>query len=424
MPTLLFVESNTTGTGMLALRQARALGMEPVLLTNRPDRYHGLPETGATVVVCDTNRWDELRHAALGAIRPPIAGITTTSEFYLPAAARLAVESGLPGNPPEAVAACRDKAATRDLLRSAGLPQPLCTLVRSERDVASAVRFAGLPCVVKPVDGTGSEHVSVCGTVVEARDRVAAILAVATNVRGQATAGAALVEAYLPGPEVSVEMFSHAGHHHCVGVTEKQVGAPPSTVEQRHLFPAGLQSARATAVVETVVRALDTVGIRTGPSHTEVRLGGDRGDIAIVEINARLAGGMIPQLVRLVDGVDLLDQQLRVSCGLPPLLAARRRGVAGIQFVTTDSEGTLDRVVGVAAAQRVVGVTEATITAVAGSRVGPARSAYDRLGYVIAAGPSRAAVADSLDTAVVLLRPVVHPVPVTPWAPPAGRSPR
>lgn len=58
---MLFVESNTTGTGMIALSRARELGLTPVLLTAGPQRYAGLAETGAEVVVCDTGSLTELR---------------------------------------------------------------------------------------------------------------------------------------------------------------------------------------------------------------------------------------------------------------------------------------------------------------------------------------------------------------------------
>ncbi|MFE3288729.1 pyridoxal-phosphate dependent enzyme, partial [Streptomyces sp. NPDC059233] len=88
---LLFVESNTTGTGMLALDRARELGTVPVLLTADPDRYRGLAETGAEVVRCDTNSDAALRAAVQERFRrEEIAGVTTTSDFYVPAAARIA----------------------------------------------------------------------------------------------------------------------------------------------------------------------------------------------------------------------------------------------------------------------------------------------------------------------------------------------
>jgi hypothetical protein len=57
---------------------------------------------------------------------------------------------GLPGNPPDAIASCRDKARTRSALSSAGLPQPRWIAVTDPDAAADAVARVGLPCVVKP----------------------------------------------------------------------------------------------------------------------------------------------------------------------------------------------------------------------------------------------------------------------------------
>ncbi len=104
---LVFVESNTTGTGMLALARARDLGLAPVLLTNRPSRYPGIGEADCEIIRCDTNSADAPAAALHAHFAPDeVAGITTTSEFYLEAAASLAESLGLPGNPPAAVGRC------------------------------------------------------------------------------------------------------------------------------------------------------------------------------------------------------------------------------------------------------------------------------------------------------------------------------
>ena len=121
-------ESNTTGTGMLALRTAARLGTAPVLLANRPSRYAGLDRSRARVVECDTN--DEAALAAVVAGLGPLAGVTTTSEFYTAAAAGLAAAHGRPANPVTALRTCRDKSRTRAALDAAGIRQPRWVAVR------------------------------------------------------------------------------------------------------------------------------------------------------------------------------------------------------------------------------------------------------------------------------------------------------
>lgn len=409
-PALLFVEANTTGTGMLALGHARRLGYEPVFLTRDPARYRGLDETGARIVLCDTNDRAELfaaadRLAAESGSGPGLAGVTTTSDFYLLAVAALAEHLGLPGNSEAVVRTCRDKAAVREALAARGIDQPAFAEVSSLDQAADAVRAVGLPCVVKPVDGSGSENVRICHTMAQARSQLAAVLAAHVNVRGQASARRALVEEYIVGPELSVEMFSEAGIAHGIGITEKSVTAPPHAVEWRHLYPALLDPGRTREIFAAVGATLAAVGYRTGPSHTEIRLGA-RGPM-LIEINPRLAGGMIPELVRLVDGVDLLEQQVRCAVGEKARLTARRTAVAGIRFLTAEREGVVQAVRGLDQARALEHITQVTVTAAAGTTVGPPRDAYGRLGYAIAASPSRELTVRGLDQAFELLRPEI-----------------
>ncbi|MFJ6515814.1 pyridoxal-phosphate dependent enzyme [Streptomyces sp. NPDC091406] len=405
---LLFVEANTSGTGVQALRTAAGLGLTAVLLTAKPERYAGLDGTGCEVLVCDTNDLPALRGLIQQHFRrEEIAGITTTSDFYVPTVAALADWLGLPGNPEDAAAACRNKARLRETLATAGVGQPRFAVVTDEARTAGAVAEVGLPCVVKPADDSGSNDVLLCTTVEEAVAHAARVLAVHTNVRGLPTARTVLVEEYLDAPEYSVEMFSEDGEAVCVGVTAKHLTGLPHFVECRHLFPAELPDAVREELAETVRRALKAVGIRTGPTHTEVKLT-EHGP-AVVEINPRLAGGMIPELIRLATGSDLLEQQIRAAAALPVDLAADRSGHAGIQFLLADRPGTLEAVAGADEARALDGVERVTVTAREGAAVRPPQNAYDRLGHIVAAGAGSAEVTDALDAALrtvdVRLRP-------------------
>ncbi|WP_199571630.1 pyridoxal-phosphate dependent enzyme [Streptomyces murinus] len=401
---LVFVESNTTGTGMLALELAREeLDTVPVLLTGDPDRYRGLAATGAEVIRCDTNSDAALRAAVQDRFRrEEIAGITTTSDFYVPAAARLARWLGLPGNPPEAVTACRDKSALRALLESAGVRQPRYAVVRDASEVTAAVARTGLPCVVKPADDSGSVNVLLCADEATATAHAERVLAVTTNVRGMPTARTVLVEEYLDAPEYSVEMFTWEGRAECVGITEKSVTGTPHFVEHRHLFPAPLPAETAQRITETVTAALDAAGIRLGATHTEVKLTAE--GPAVIEINPRPAGGMIPELIRLATGVDLLEQQLRTAVGLAPALKPAQDAHAGIQFLLPDADGVLDAVDGTQEAAAVPDVEAVTVTAAPGTVVRRPRSAGDRIGHVIAGHPTPERVTAALDEARRLLR--------------------
>jgi cysteine synthase A len=396
---LVFIESNTTGTGMIALRTAARLGVEPVLLTDRPSRYRGLAETRCRVIETATSEPAAVRAALRTLGEERLAGVCTTSDYYLDLCAELAAAHCLPGNPVEAINTCRNKALTRKALAAAGIHQPRSVAVVDPDEAVAAVALTGLPCVVKPADGSGSTLVRLCDSAESVAKQVAEIMAVTANARGLPTKGTALVEEFVDGPEFSVEMFSVDGIHHTIGVTRKRLGALPHFVEAGHDFPAQLSTG---ALTDTVTAALDAVGFRWGATHTEVRRT-DRGP-AVIEVNARLAGGMIPELVRLATGVDLLEQQLRAAIGLPVLLTPTRHRCCGIRFVLAESAGVLAGVQGLDLASRVPGVDRVLITAAEGSAVLPAQDFSHRLGYVIAVGDTPAQVDASLETAMGHLR--------------------
>ncbi|MCS0465491.1 hypothetical protein LV178_08515, partial [Burkholderia mallei] len=79
-------------------------------------------------------------------------------------------------------------------------------------------------------------------------------------------------------------------------------------------------------IERTVLRALDALGYAFGPAHTELRVRGDT--VTIIEINPRLAGGLIPVLLGEVFDVDLLDHVLDMWLGVAAFadLTAKRYG--------------------------------------------------------------------------------------------------
>lgn len=396
---LVFIESNTTGTGMTALVRARDAGFHPVLYTADPARYRGLADTGATLVTCDTGDAEAVylrMMSGVGATR--LAGVTTTSDFYLEMVAALAARARRSGNRPEAVAVCRNKARTRRTLADAGIPQPRYAIVRDVAAVADAVQDVGLPCVVKPADDSGSNNVVLCRTAAAAERHAGDILRVAFNARGQPTTATVLVEEYLPGAEFSVETFSSGGIAELVGITAKHVGFAPHFVETGHVFPASLPAATTARLWTTVDHALKAVGYEWGPAHTEVKIT-TGGQVSVVEINARLAGGMIPELIRLAYGVDLVQQQICASVDRPVHLKPTVSRYAGIRFLAASRAGRLQAVHGLDRARRVPGITAVEVTRNLASEVVPPTCAYDRIGFVIAACDHEADLAGALDEA-------------------------
>lgn len=399
---LLFLEANTTGSGMLALQKARQMGFRPVFLTNNPGHYLGLEESPAEVIRCNTNNLASVQAAIQNQVGlAHLRGITTTSDFYVEMVAALSSVFNLPGNPLESLHVCRNKALTRARLAAARIRQPLFLTVRAEKEAKIAVKKLGLPCVVKPADDSGSNNVKLCYDEEEVVSLVAHILSLEENMRGQPIVRTVLLEQFIDAPEYSVEMFSHKGNAICIGITEKKLTGLPFFVEARHIFPAPLASQIQEEIILTVQKALEAVGFQNGPTHTEVKL--TREGCSIIEINARLAGGMIPELIQYAAGIDMLEAQICMASQQKIVLDRKYHQSAGIQFVVAEKEGVFCGIEGVSEVEQLSSVKRVAITYKRGQRMRCPQNAYDRLGYVIVAANTYGETEQALAQAVHML---------------------
>lgn len=396
-PVLALVESNTTGTGRSFAAAARARGLRPVVVSPRPERYPWVEEDAVDTAWADTADSASVAAAARAAAASGLAGLVTSSEYFVAVTARAAAALGLPGADAAAVDRCRDKRRQRLALRAAGVAVPRFAAARSPGEAVGAARSLGFPVVVKPVDGTGSRGVRRCAGAAEVEDCAAALLTAGCDERGRAPIRTVLVEEYVRGPEFSVETFGTG----VVGVTVKHLGPEPSFVECGHDFPAGPDDLAGADPGAPALASLRALGLGYGPAHVEIRLGRD-GPV-VIEVNPRLAGGRIPTLVHLATGVDLVRATVDAAIGDDRPLPEPGAGHSSIRFLVPTVAGRVRRTGGVAAAAAVPGLVDVALTARPGQQVGGTGSFLDRVGYVITAAPTAPAARAAADTALGLL---------------------
>jgi biotin carboxylase len=408
-----FVESNTTGTGAMAVERLLAAGHAVTFLTRSRRKYPFLqaPRRHPELRVADaeTNHPERLvdavrRMQACG----PVDALLTFSEFYVEIVAEVAGRCGLRGLHPSAARSCRNKHLTRCALRAAGLAVPDFWMVTSERHARRIAHKVRYPCVVKPPADSSSHGVRMVRDADELVEAYRLLSAWRENVRGQRLDGRVLIEDLIEGPEYSVETISAPGAAaQVIGVTDKHLSDPPHFVELGHDFPSRAEPRVRRALAETTVRALEAVGFDFGPAHTEVRW--TAAGPVVVEINARLAGGMIPELVWHATGIDLMGAWFELLLGNGVQLEPTRAYTASIRFVTSSRRGRLAAVSGLAHARSLPHVQEVALSRPMGEPVRPPEDAYDRLGYVIAAGEDGARVERAALEALRAIRLDVEP---------------
>jgi predicted ATP-grasp superfamily ATP-dependent carboligase len=254
---------------------------------------------------------DDLREHSVG-------GITTFADAGLRSAAALADAIGVPGHRAEVAIALTDKVAQRTALAAAGLPTPgFCQVdpdmpARAIEAAAAGLRY---PAVVKPAVGTGGrDTLAVSG--------IAALVAELNRRRAGGDRRPVIVEEcfgrYPPeaidgfGDYVSVELLAGAGRVDVLAVSGRMPLTPPFRETGSFLpsQPAGRELAEVEAVAVAAVAAL---GVRVGCLHVEIKRTPD--GPRVIEVNGRVAGGGIPELVRAAGGVDLYGAAAAVAMG-------------------------------------------------------------------------------------------------------------
>lgn len=250
----------------------------------------------------------------------PVRGTYAGYETTLRTQARLRQHYGLPGSTPEQVAFLLDKLAVRTRLRDAGLSR-----LRAVDDPAlrglSQWPFPGRAAFLKPVNGTGSIYVRRCTSLVDVQEHLAEWDGDARPLKRFAIdhlkAGRGLfLEEEAPGELLSVEGYCHRGAFVPIGITDRTVLARDVAVEMGNTFPC--PHPRRDAIVERARQIHACLGIEHGPTHTELIVPHDGGDIELVELNARFAGGDILILIDHALGIRVEDELVRLATGAAP----------------------------------------------------------------------------------------------------------
>ncbi len=315
-------------------------------------------------------------------------------------AARIAEKLGLP-HPIEPAAAvlATSKLRQRERFADEAVPHPRYEVCATVEEAAGAAGRLGYPCVVKAPDRQGQKGLAL---VREAGELGAAF----ETALGEARSPVVMVEELVPGREVTVNACSLGGRFVPLTVTDRLVAEPPAFgVALAHVWPSSLAPVEIGAAVEAAGKAAAALGIREGPTYTQVVVG-ERG-ARVVELAARVGGGHDAELCEAALGVDLNGLAIAAALGEPieeeRLRPVARAGGACVRFLVPEP-GELAAVSGVEEAARVEGVVWVRVYREPGAVLGPLRRGSDRAGAVLAVGRTREQALGRADRAAALVR--------------------
>lgn len=301
--------------------------------------------------------------------------MTLATDMPMRSIAAATTKLGLPGISMDTAIKTTDKGEMIKAFKANDVASPWYYIVHylqeiDELDIA-------YPCIVKPTDNAGSRGVF----MVQSRKELDKAFAYSQS---ESRSGAVIVEEYMTGHEVSVEVMVVDGEPHILAVTDKLTTGIPHFVEMGHSQPSQLPSGTVAEIKTLAIKAVKAVGINCGPAHVEIMATPDWPKM--VELGARMGGDCITtHLVPLSTGIDMIKATIDVSLGLKPDISPKFNKGAAIRFFEAPC-GIIKAIEGVEEARKIEGVNDILFTKSVDDTITDIHSSTDRVGFVIAQG--------------------------------------
>jgi hypothetical protein len=350
------------------------------------------------------SRCVEVSGFELGAVREavmlihrhdPIDAVLCLIDIRMVAASAIAEDLELPFIPPATASLLRDKYAVRMKLAESGLAPDPFALATTNEALWQAVEKVGLPALIKPCDGYGSQNVVILRDPIDLDPMLAPIDAMlpsnADYGLGVRANDRLLVERWLQGLIIGCDTMSFGGRHLLFGVNEKIFFEPPSfAIRGGSFVPAGPWC---SGIERYAFSLLDAVGFEVGAAHIEMILTAD--GPRLIEINPRIVGAKIVRLVSMALGRPVYEDLIALHLGEGlPTLDGGTSNVAASRWLIAPLEG---RIRTISLPSQTDGIRCVEMLRGVGDLVRPPFENADRLGYVMAVGPSREAAERAAD---------------------------
>ena len=251
------------------------------------------------------------------------------------------------------------------------------------------------PCIMKPTDNAGSHGVVLAHSFDE-------LLQSYEYSRASARHGRVIIEEYLQGNEVSVEVMVVDGKVNVLQITDKLTTGAPHFVEMGHSQPSRHPLETQKAIKDLAAQACNAVGIDQGPAHVEMMVT-ERGPV-MIELGARMGGDNITTaLVPLSTGIDMVKATIDVALGNTPDIEPKCQCGSAIRYLEAP-EGVIASITGVEEAKQMPHVKDVIMTKTVGDPSTPIHCSNDRIGSVITQAATAEEAVKACEIAMKLIK--------------------
>lgn len=305
--------------------------------------------------------------------------VTGACDAGVVASSYLCSELGLPGHSPETAINATNKLKMLKAFEKNNVAHPMFQVANKD-NIDTFKMTIPYPAISKPVDNSGSR--GICFIENESQLNEALLYSVKSS-----TSGDILVEEYMSGPEVSVEVIVINGVPHVLQITDKITSGQPYFFEIGHSQPSSLPDETKNRIRELAKQACIAVGIQNSPAHVEIKI--TENGPKMVELGARMGGDCISTylLNTSVKGFAFAETAIRIALGEPidNISYDESGNAVAVRFILAQ-EGTIQSITGVEEAQKIEGVILLQISAGEGQHYQKTVDNASRIGFVVAKG--------------------------------------
>ena len=301
--------------------------------------------------------------------------MTLATDMPIRSVAYACEKLGLAGISYETALKATDKGKMMRAFEVHNVARPWYYILNGPAELDQVIYSLTFPCISKPTDNSGSRGV----VLIENAEQLRTAVLYSFN---QSRKGGVIIEEYMQGPEVSVEVMVLNGVPYVLQVTDKVTTGAPHFVEMGHSQPSQLPLDTVSAIRDLAAKAVLAVGIQSGPAHVEI-ISDEQGP-RMVELGARMGGDCITtQLVPLSTGVDMVKATIQISLGMRPDIEPKMEKGAAIRYFNVP-RGQIKSINGADVSASIHGVREIAFTKNVGDHIGEVESSTDRMGFVVA----------------------------------------
>lgn len=301
--------------------------------------------------------------------------ITLCTDMPMRALAYTCEKLGLIGPDMSTAITATDKGKMIQAFEKNNVRHPKYLVVNKLSDYHDGMKDMVFPVITKPTDNSGSRGIMFASNEEELKEAL-------TYSSNNGREGSVIVEEYMRGPEVSVEVMVIDGKAYVLQVTDKLTTGKPHFVEIGHSQPSRLAPEIIQEIKKLAAKATIAVGIKNGPAHAEIIV--DKDGPKMVEIGARMGGGCITtHLVPLSTGIDMTKAVIDIVMGNTVDIMPKMSMGSAIRFIIP-KKGILKSISGVEEAKSIPGIQLVEIQCKIGQILHELENGTCRIGYVIA----------------------------------------